>query len=90
MVDGEPFDGRLLECPCESGDRVAIVEVGGVAFVLSHASGDVDTGRFTGAGEGDVAPFFEARVSRCEYECPFDGEALAGVAGERVGVADIV
>src|SRR5262249_61810338 len=41
-----------------------------------------------GAGEGDVAPFLQPDAVGAEDEGALDSDALAGVAGERVGMAD--
>ena len=89
LVDGELFDRGFLECAAEAGERVAVVEVVEVALVLARVAGDVEAGFGAGAGERDVAPFLEACLAGCEDEGAFDGEALGGVAGERVGVADV-
>ena len=89
LVDGELLDRGLLECAAEAGERVAVVEVVEVAFVLARVAGDVEAGLGAGAGEGDVAPFLQACFAGAEDEGALDGEALGGVAGERVGVADV-
>ena len=89
LVDGEVFDRGFFECAAEAGERVAVVEVVEVAFVFARVAGDVEAGFRAGAGEGDVAPFLEACLAGAEDEGALDGEALAGVAGERVGVADV-
>jgi hypothetical protein len=60
-----------------------------VAFVFARGAGDIEAGLFAGAGKGDVAPFLEAGFPGAEHEGAFDGEPLGGVAGERVGVADV-
>ena len=89
LVDGELLDRGLLECAAEAGERVAVVEVVEVAFVLARGAGDVEAGLGSRSGERDVAPLLQARLAGAEDEGAFDGEALGGVAGERVGVADV-
>ena len=89
LVDGELLDRGLFERAAEAGERVAVVEVVEVAFVLARRAGDVEAGLGAGARERDVAPFLQARFAGAEDEGALDGEALGGVAGERVGVADV-
>ena len=89
LVDCELLDGGLFERAAEAGERVAVVEVVEVAFVLARRAGDVEAGLGSRAREGDVAPLLEARLAGAEDEGALDGEALGGVAGERVGVADV-
>ena len=60
-----------------------------MALVLARVAGDVEAGLRSRAREGDVAPFLEACLAGAEDEGALDGEALGGVAGERVGVADV-
>src|SRR5581483_3392445 len=89
LVDGEPLNRRLLERLREARHRVAIVEIVEVALALAHVAGDVEARRLPGAGESDVAPLLQPGFARAEHERALDGDALAGVAGERVGVADV-
>ena len=60
-----------------------------MALVLARGAGDVEAGLCAGAGEGDVAPFLQPCFAGAEDEGALDGEALGGVPGERVGVADV-
>ena len=89
LVDGEAFDRGFFERLAEASDGVAVVEVVEVALAFARGRGDVEAGLLAGAGEGDVAPFLEAVAAGAEDESALDGDALAGVAGERVGVADV-
>ena len=89
LVDGEALDRGLLERPRESGDRIAVVEVGGVALAVVHGFRDVEPGRLARAGDCDVAPLLEPRVTGAEHEGAIDGDALGGMAGERVRVAHV-
>ena len=89
LVDRELFDRRLFERAAEAGERIAVVEVVEVALVLARRAGDVEAGFGARSGEGDVAPFLEARFAGAEDEGALDGQALGGVAGDRVGVASV-
>ena len=89
LVDGEFLDRGLLECAAEAGERVAVVEVVEVAFVLARRAGDVEAGFGPRPRECDVAPFLQACLAGSEHEGALDGEALGGVAGERVGVSNV-
>jgi hypothetical protein len=42
LIDGELFDGGFLEGAAEAGERVAVVEVVEVAFVLARRACDVE------------------------------------------------
>ena len=89
LVDREPFDRGFLECLSKPGDGVAIVKVVEVALSLARGSGDVEAGLVARAGEGDVAPLPQPLPADTEDEGALDGDALAGVSGERIGVAHV-
>ena len=61
----------------------------GSGFRARAGAGDVEAGLGSRARERDVAPFLQARLAGAEDEGALDGEALGGVAGERVGVANV-
>src|SRR6266536_2155145 len=44
LIQGEFLDSRLLKCASEAGERVAVVEVVEVAFVLARRACDVEAG----------------------------------------------
>src|SRR3954464_7667402 len=87
LVDGQPLEGGLLECLAEASERIAIVRPRRVRLALDDVRGHVQPGRVTCARECDVAPLLEARLAGAEHEGALDGDALAGVASERGGVA---
>jgi len=89
LVDGESLIRGFFECLGEPGDWVAVVEVVEVAFSFARGGGDVEASLLAGAGEGDVAPFLQPLSAGAEDEGAIDGDSLAGVAGESVGVADV-
>ena len=89
LIDCKLLDRRLLERATEAGERVAVVEVVEVALVLARSAGDVEAGLGSCARKRDVAPLLEPCLAGAEDEGALDGEALGGVAGEGVGVADV-
>ena len=89
LVDGEPLDRGLLECAAEAGERVAVVEVVEVALALARGAGDVEAGLLRARGRGRRSPTPAVAPAGAEDEGALDGDALGGVAGERVCVADV-
>jgi hypothetical protein len=60
-----------------------------VRVALELVSEDVEAGLLAGARECNVGPLLEPCGPGAEDEGALDGEPLAGVAGEGVGVADV-
>src|SRR6266545_6807522 len=89
LVNGEFLDRGLLERAAEAGERVTIVEVVEVAFMLARSAGDVEAGFRPCPRQRDVAPLLQTRFAGTEDEGTFDGEPLGGVAGERVSVSNV-
>ena len=61
-----------------------------VQFGLVGCGDEVEAGFRSRAGAGDVAPFPEVALVLEEDEGALDGRALGRVAGERVGVIEVV
>src|SRR5438094_10548284 len=89
LIKGEPFDRGFFECLAGPGDGVAVVEVVEVAFALARNRGHVEAGLLAGAGEGDIAPLLQPLSADAVDKGTLDGDSLAGVAGEGVGMADV-
>jgi hypothetical protein len=89
LVDGELLASRFFERAAEAFERVALVGVVEVALVLACSAGHVEAGLRARAGERYVTPFLKPRLARAEDEGALDGEALGGVTGEGVGVAEV-
>ena len=60
-----------------------------MALALARRRGDVEARLLARAGEGDVAPLLQSLPADAEDEGALDGDALGGVPGEGVGVADV-
>ncbi len=59
-------------------------------FSFARVANDVEARLLTGAGAGDVAPLAECALVAEEDEGVVDGCALGGVAGEGVGVVEVL
>ena len=75
-------------CALGRGGRARLTK-GRVAFEWV-AAGEVEAGLEAGAAAGDIAPLLQRALVGEEKVGSIDGEALGGVAGERVAVVEVL